>query len=135
MKRVSIKVFQKKVLERYKFHTLVCTVVCLRHVKTVFLTCKKRFYFVEGCDVASKTRVKVLAMDNMLTRFAKELEGVMALKTARETVGDIRGEVVVYGNPPHVDGQCFTEDDRHRATSRTRYSVPALDVTHPGRFY
>ena len=65
----------------------------------------------------------------------------MALKTMRETIGVIRGEVEVYGNPPHVDGRRFTEDDRHRTTSRARYRGPTrcrlqtLDVAHPGRFY
>lgn len=68
--------------------------------------------------------MKVLATDNTLTSFAKELEGVMALKTMRETIGVIRGEVEVYGNPPHVDGRRFTEDDRHRTTSRARYRGP-----------
>ena len=63
-------------------------------------------------------------MDNTLTSFAEELEGVMAVKTMRKAIWVIRGEVEVYGNPPHVGGRSFTEDDRHRATSRAHYRGP-----------
>ena len=52
----------------------------------------------------------------------------MTLKTIRETIGVIRGEVEVYGNPSHVDGRRFTEDDRHRATSRARYRTDTLQT-------